>query len=69
MVARYGEFVRYRPGVDRHTIWLWAAPAGLMCIGVIALAWHFRHRQIASPVPLTAAEQARLEKLLKEPRA
>ena len=69
MVARYGEFVRYRPSVDRHTIWLWVAPLGLMCMGVMALAWHFRNRQTASPAPLTAAEQAQLEKLLKEPRA
>ena len=69
MVARYGEFVRYRPSVDRQTIWLWAAPLGLVCMGVMALAWHFRNRQTASPAPLTAAEQAQLEKLLKEPRA
>lgn len=69
MVARYGEFVRYRPSVDRQTIWLWVAPLGLMCMGVMALAWHFRNRQTASPAPLTAAEQAQLEKLLKEPRA
>ena len=24
MVARYGEFVRYRPGMDRQTLLLWA---------------------------------------------
>ena len=31
MVARYGEFVRYRPGVDRNTALLWVSPALLSC--------------------------------------
>jgi cytochrome c-type biogenesis protein CcmH len=30
MVARYGEFVRYRPDVDGATLWLWLAPVLLL---------------------------------------
>ena len=30
LVDRYGEFVRYRPGLDRNTLWLWSAPLILL---------------------------------------
>ena len=30
LVDRYGEFVRYRPGVDNNTFWLWSAPLILL---------------------------------------
>ena len=37
MVARYGEFVRYRPGVDRNTLLLWTSPVLLLLAGAVGL--------------------------------
>lgn len=33
MVARYGDFILFRPRVSSRTIWLWAAPGILLLIG------------------------------------
>jgi cytochrome c-type biogenesis protein CcmH len=35
MVARYGEFILFRPRMNWRNAWLWAAPAVLMLIGLI----------------------------------
>ncbi len=35
MVARYGDFVRYRPAFAPRTWWLWGAPAVFLLIGGI----------------------------------
>ena len=68
MVARYGEFVRYRPGVDRNTVLLWAAPGLLLMLGAAGLLFHFRQRPGARSADLTEAEQAEITRLLGEPR-
>ena len=68
MVARYGEFVRYRPGVDRNTVLLWAAPGLLLILGAAGLLFHFRQRPEAAASELTEAEQAEIARLLGEPR-
>jgi cytochrome c-type biogenesis protein CcmH len=33
MVARYGDFILFRPRVSSKTIWLWSAPGVLLLIG------------------------------------
>ncbi len=38
LVDRYGEFVRYRPGVDNNTFWLWSAPLILFCMA-LTVVW------------------------------
>ena len=37
LVDRYGEFVRYRPGVDNNTFWLWSAPLILFLMALTVL--------------------------------
>ena len=69
MVARYGEFVRYRPGMDRQTLLLWAAPGLLLVFGAAGLISHFRQRRVRAPGVLTDVEQDQIEQLLREPRA
>ncbi len=69
MVARYGEFVRYRPGVDRQTLLLWASPGLLLVLGAAGLIRHFRQRRDRTLGLLTDAEQDQIEQLLREPRA
>src|SRR5438876_133980 len=73
LVARYGEFVLLRPRLAWHTALLWFAPPVLLGGGVIALMLIARRRKrrgltdAAKPEGgnLTAAEEARLAKLLK----
>ncbi|HEY3730174.1 MAG TPA: cytochrome c-type biogenesis protein [Steroidobacteraceae bacterium] len=38
MVARYGEFILFRPRMSWRNAWLWGAPA-LMMIGGLLVAW------------------------------
>jgi cytochrome c-type biogenesis protein CcmH len=33
MVARYGDFILFRPRVAARTLWLWSAPGVLLLIG------------------------------------
>jgi cytochrome c-type biogenesis protein CcmH len=33
MVARYGDFILFRPRVSTRTLWLWSAPGVLLLIG------------------------------------
>jgi len=48
MVARYGEFILYRPPVSWRNAWLWGAPPALMLIGGL-VAWRIlRTRQALS---------------------
>jgi cytochrome c-type biogenesis protein CcmH len=63
MVARYGEFVRYRPDVDGATLWLWLAPVALLGAGVVFLVALLR-RGRGETATLDAAERARLAALL-----
>ena len=67
MVARYGEFVRYRPGVDRNTILLWAAPGLLLILGAASLLLHLRQRPDHAS-DLTEEEKAEIARLLGDPR-
>ena len=49
LVERYGEFVLYRPTVDRHTWLLWFGP-GLVLLGGAAVVWTIvRRRAQAAP--------------------
>lgn len=66
MVARYGKFVRYRPGIDRNTLLLWTSPALLLVAGALGLIWHFRRRRIEGTPPLSESERDELERLLTE---
>jgi cytochrome c-type biogenesis protein CcmH len=46
LVARYGDFVRYRPPVNNQTLLLWVGPAMLLIVGFIGLWWTLRRRNI-----------------------
>ena len=45
LVDRYGEFVRYRPGVDSNTMWLWSAPLILFVMAVTVVLIQIRRDQ------------------------
>jgi cytochrome c-type biogenesis protein CcmH len=66
LVSRYGEFVLLRPRLSWHTAALWGLPPGLLLIGIAVMVIMARRRTavVASGV-LTAAEEARIEELLR----
>jgi cytochrome c-type biogenesis protein CcmH len=63
MVARYGDFVRYRPAADGPTLWLWLTPLLLLGFGALMLVLLLR-RGRSEPQALSEAERARMASLL-----
>ncbi|WP_020681730.1 cytochrome c-type biogenesis protein [Marinobacterium rhizophilum] len=81
MVARYGEFVLYRPRVTAQTLALWYGPFVLLAIGAVVVLVMTRRRKRAGSSDgagngpadvldpsqgLSAAERHRLDELLKQ---
>ena len=64
MVARYGDFVLYRPPLKASTVLLWSGPFAFLLIGFFVLARYLRRRQVPEP-QLSAADRARARKLLE----
>ena len=66
MVARYGEFVRYRPRFSGATAVLWLAPVLLLLVGVAAAVLTLRSRrsQRLAAGPLNRDDEQRLQDLL-----
>lgn len=67
MVARYGDFILYKPRVQSNTYVLWGAPLVLLGLGfivVILFGWANRRKQ--APASMSAEDQARLDALLKK---
>jgi cytochrome c-type biogenesis protein CcmH len=63
MVARYGDFVLYRPPLKATTIALWAGPFVFLVLGAGILVRLLRRR--APERELSDAERARAAKLLE----
>jgi cytochrome c-type biogenesis protein CcmH len=66
LVARYGDFVLYRPEVKPLTWVLWFGPFVLLGVAAIFLGVYLRQRRaLASPVALSDDERERVKQLLK----
>jgi len=64
MVARYGDFVLYRPPLKATTVLLWAGPLLLLIAG-IAILYRRLARRRGEPQPeLSDAERSRAQSLL-----
>jgi cytochrome c-type biogenesis protein CcmH len=63
MVARYGDFVLYRPPFKAATAALWTGPFVLLALGAWLLVRRVRKR--APPPELTEAERRRAAQLLE----
>jgi cytochrome c-type biogenesis protein CcmH len=68
MVARYGDFILYRPPFKATTLLLWVGPFGLLLGGI----WGLRRiavnrRRVVGDVGLSVDEQARLRQIMAGP--
>jgi len=67
LVARYGEYILYRPELSGHTLMLWLAPLLLLVIGlVVVLILVKRRRATPAAGNLDVDEQQRLKTLLND---
>lgn len=69
MVARYGEFVRYRPRFSGATAVLWMAPVLLLLVGIVVAFIALRSRRGDKPAAtaqLSDEEQRQLQALLEK---
>jgi cytochrome c-type biogenesis protein CcmH len=64
MVARYGDFVLYKPPLKPSTVALWAGPFVLLALGLAFLAWRIVRRRVPEPA-LSEAERAQAARLLE----
>ena len=65
MVARYGEFVLLRPDATGVNIALWLAAPALFLLA-LGVGWRtIRRRDVPQAAPLSEAEKAELDKILR----
>ena len=66
MVARYGDFVLYRPPLKSNTVLLWAGPFVLLAAGALGLGFYLRRRRTRlTESELTPEQRARADTLLR----
>jgi cytochrome c-type biogenesis protein CcmH len=68
MVARYGDFVLYRPPLKATTILLWAGPLLLLMGGLAALFLRLARRRAEPRAEFSAEQHARAAALLESDR-
>ena len=59
MVDRYGDFVLFRPPVQRNTLVLWIGPFAFFGVGLLVWALIVRRRRVALPEASTLSESDR----------
>lgn len=66
MVARYGDYVLYRPQIKGNTALLWGLPAGLLLFGLVMVGFTVRQRRQQAQVSqgVEPRDRERLAKLL-----
>lgn len=65
LIARYGDFITYKPPFRANTVLLWVGPFVLLAVVAGILVFRVR-RPTAAAAPITAEERQRLQKLLDE---
>jgi len=68
MVARYGDFVLYRPPLKSTTLLLWIGPFVILGIGVLVLLLHIRKRRATQEPELKEAKLEKARQLLNNDR-
>ena len=69
MVARYGDFILYKPPMKATTLPLWIGPFALLLAAVAGLYYYISRRRRSEPAQaLNAEEEVRLNTLLDTPK-
>ena len=66
MVERYGDFVLYKPPLQRNTLALWGGPFVIFIIAVIVLIRIIRRRPSSNDRLLSEEQRQRAEQLLNQ---
>lgn len=66
MVARYGDFVLYKPPLQRNTLALWGGPFAIFIIAVVVLIRIIRRRPSSNDRLLSEEQRQRAEQLLNQ---
>lgn len=66
MLARYGDFVLYRPPLKAKTILLWAGPVVFLVFGFLMLFFYIRNRKSNNRVELNQQQHEKLRQLLEQ---
>jgi len=68
IVGRYGQYVLLKPLVEPATYLLWLTPVLAIMLGATGIIVYLRRRRgiAVEPAALSAAEEARLKKILEE---
>jgi cytochrome c-type biogenesis protein CcmH len=59
MVARYGDFVLYRPPLQNNTLLLWLGPFVLLLLVIVVVSMKMRKKQVLVAPELDAMEKAK----------
>lgn len=66
MYERYGDFILYRPRVNKNTLLLWFGPLVLLGLGLWFLHRFIFSRSKESVIDLSAEDQSKLQELLDD---
>lgn len=66
MISRYGDFVLYRPPVNKSTYFLWLGPFAFLLIALGALTFFMRKKTVKSDTPISGDELEKAKKLLND---
>ncbi len=66
MVARYGDFVLYRPPVQSNTMLLWGGPFALLGLGLLVLILFLRRRGRDTAPNIDEQQLAQVRELLND---
>ena len=69
MVARYGEFVLYRPRLEARTVLLWLGPFMLLVVAALMLVINVRRRRRSALAPDWSEAQAQRARALLDDNA
>ena len=64
LVVRYGDFILLSPPLKAGTLLLWAAPFGVLLLGMGGIFWAARRRRVESAAALSGEEAAKLRGIL-----
>ncbi len=66
MLARYGDFVLYRPPLKGKTLLLWAGPVIFLFSGFLMLFFYIRNKKANEPSGLNQKQHEKISHLLEQ---